>query len=115
MIWRPWRRRPTAPMQALDPAPAEPDGCTCQQLIDRLVAEADLLRQDLAAAERAHRQDVVRYEAKVRDLTAQLLRKGDPNLAGLYRDLRNELLRERDTNRRLAERIDLMTRGVVTL
>lgn len=107
-----------APTQTL----AESGACDHQeeiarldQVINQLARENDLLREDLAAAERTARQDAVAYEARIDKLTSRLLRHGDHSLANLYRQQRNELLRTREVNRRLAERMHLMTQGVVTL
>ncbi|WP_185949018.1 MULTISPECIES: hypothetical protein [unclassified Microbispora] len=110
MKWRwPWQWPEAAP--ALDAMANEDEDeapCGCQVLIDQLHEHADMLREDLAQADRALKEQAEQYEARIASLTRQL-RDGTPF------GEREEMLRTQETNARLAQRINDMTRGVVTL
>ncbi|MEV4320966.1 hypothetical protein AB0J37_01905 [Microbispora rosea] len=132
MKWRwPWQWPEAAPVleeMAGDTA-GESDDCGHQELIDQLQRENDLLHQDL---KEHHKHDAVTCAQRARDLDIEVrdVKWRADRLAAENDELKAEaallrsrtpmpsreaLLRERETNARLMQRINDMTRGVVTL
>ncbi|MGI5153621.1 hypothetical protein [Microbispora sp. CA-102843] len=106
MKW-PWQWAEAAPLVDAT-ADEDEDPCGCQVLIDQLHQHAGLLREDLAQADRALKEQAERYEARIASLTRQL-RDGTPF------GEREEMLRTQETNTRLMQRINDITEGAVTL